>query len=85
MGDPDDEDYEGLVFDRVDDAILTLADSVSVLASQLFASRRTWVIGERMDALHDPLAKPFLRDRLDLADCRWLDLDAISCHCASAT
>ena len=43
VGDSDDEDDEGIVFDGVDNAKLALADPVSVLSRQLLTSRRTWI------------------------------------------
>ena len=43
VGDSDDVDDEKLVLDRVDDAMLALADPVSVLSRQLLTSRRTWI------------------------------------------
>ena len=85
VGDSDDVDDEKLVLDRVDDAMLALADPVSILAGQLLTSRRTRILGEGVDSVYNPLANALLRDCLDLTDSRWLDLEAISCHCASAT
>ena len=85
MRSPDDEDKERLILDGVDDSVLALSDAVPVLPRQLLASSWAWIVSQSLNPLHDPLPDRLLRDRLDLSNRRWLDLDAISCHCASGT
>ena len=85
MGDFDDEDDEGLVFDGVDDPIRSLTDAISILSGQLLTTRWAWIVSERLDPSDDSLADGLLGDRLDLPNRGWLDLNARSCHCASET
>ena len=83
MPDPDDEDHQLRVPDRVDDSIPARSHAVPiVVASELFATGRPWNIGQRTDAGDDALTILLLVNGLDLLGRGRLDQDPISCHAA---
>ena len=63
-----DEDYEGLIFDGVDDAVLALAEAIPVLPGKLFAAMRARSFSKRLYSLDDPLAELLLGDILNLSN-----------------
>ena len=83
MPDPDDEDHELRVLDRVDDPIRAHADAVPIqLAGELLATGRPGIIGQRADAGNDALTILLLVNGLDLSGRGRLDQDLIFCHAA---
>ena len=83
MPDPDDEDHQLLVLDRVDDSIPAHSDAVPiVLDGELLAAGRPGIIGQRTDAGNDALTILLLVDGLDLFGRGRLDQDPIFCHAA---
>jgi len=83
MTDPDHDDEQLPVPDRVDDSIP--ADSYAIpvaLSGELLATRRPRIIGQRTDASHDALTVLLLVNGLDLLGRRRLDEDPITCHAA---
>ena len=83
MPDPDDEDHQLLVLDRVDDPIPAYSDAVPiVLASELLATGRPGSIGQGTDAGNDALTILLLVNGLDLFGRRRLDQDPIFFHAA---
>jgi len=83
MPDPDDEDHQLRVPDRVDDPIPAYSNAVPIgLAGQLLAAGRAGVIGQRADPGDDALTILLLVDSLDLFGRRRLDQDPIFFHAA---
>ena len=67
------------VLDRVDDAVITLANPVPFLAGELFAANGAGVFGKGADSLHDPLQVVF-GDGVQVLPDRLLKEDAIDGH-----
>jgi hypothetical protein len=79
----DDFNGAGCVIDCIDDAELTLANTVAPFGSRkLFTSRGPRLRGERRDAVNDALAILLLTKRFDLLCGGWLDEQPISGHVA---
>ena len=82
MSNFDDENEKLVVDDLVDYAVRALSNSIPLLARKLLTSRWTGVVPQSLDSPNDPLADVLLGDGFNLSYGRWLDPDAISCHCA---
>jgi hypothetical protein len=83
MPDPDDEDHQLRVPDRVDDPIPAHSNAVPIVfASELLATGRSGIIGQQTDAVNDALTILLLVNGLDLLGRGRLDQDPISCHAA---
>lgn len=54
MGDLDDPDGQFMILYGIDDPVFPLADAVAFLGGELLAPRRTGLIGQGGDPLHDP-------------------------------
>lgn len=70
------------VFNRIENTIVPLANTVFVLARQLFASVRSWLFGEPTNSGHEPFTV-FQLDCLKFFDRGWLDLKSIVRHDSS--
>lgn len=53
LADPYDGDGRAGILDRVQDAIVALADAVFVFAGEFFRTRWTRIVGETLDLRHD--------------------------------
>ena len=85
MADSEDLDDLQIVVNPIDNAIRALPDAKPVIvARQLLATGRPWVVAESLNPLHDPLAIDLPRHRLDLFGGGALNAEAISCHGAEA-
>ena len=83
MPDPDDEDHQLGVTDRVDNPIPAHSNAVPIVfASELLATGQPGIIGQRTDAGDDALTILLLVNGLDLSGRGRLDQDPISCHAA---
>ncbi len=70
------------VLNGIEDAMGALPNSVLVFTGQFFTAGWAGVIRQLTDVRDHTLTVALLRDGFDLADRRWLDAEAISCHCA---
>ena len=71
------------VIDRVDDSVISLANSVSVgVARQLFTAGRARVIAQSPNPIDDTLPVALLSNAVEFPRSRALDIDPISCHAA---
>jgi hypothetical protein len=79
MRDSNDGHRHDRVFDRVDHAIVPLADSILVLAREFLGAVRPGIVREREDPAHDEAAD-LLGKAFDLLLGRPPDEDAIGGH-----
>ena len=83
MPNPDHDDEQLPVPDRVDDSIPAHSHTVPVaLAGEFLATRRPRIIGQRTDAGHDALTVLFLVNRLNFLGRGRLDENPKACHAA---
>ena len=78
---PDLHDHhdEHFVLDRVDDPIVSLTDSISIIPRKLLASWRAGVRAELLDSDSDA-PTVFRWESFEFFGCRPLDEDLIACH-----
>ena len=70
MSDLDDDHRQHIIFDFINDPIVALPHPVSILTSQLFASGRPRLRGERTYSTNNALADCFLRNGLEFFESR---------------
>jgi hypothetical protein len=81
--DPDNNNDQLVVSDRVDDSISAHPKTIPILhSSKLLATRRPRVSGQRMNTGHDALTVLLLTKGLDLLGRGRLDQNPITCHAA---
>jgi hypothetical protein len=81
--DRNDDDEQHLVFDRIDYAIPSHSDAISVICSgELLAAVGPRIVAEPADRRHDSLSVLLGVDRLDLLGRGRFDEALISCHAA---
>jgi hypothetical protein len=72
-----------IVFNRIDDAINSLPNTVAILSGKLLASTGSRVVGQGLDSVHHATAIDSVRNLLNFFHCRRLDQNSIFCHAAS--
>jgi hypothetical protein len=83
MPDPDHDDDQFPVPDRVDDSIPADSYAIPIVhSSELLATRRPRIVGQRTDAGHDALTVLFGVNGLKLLGRGRLDENPIACHAA---
>jgi len=83
MPDPDHDDDQFPVTDRVDDSIPADPHAIPIAFSgELLATRRPRILGQRTDAGHDALTVLFGVNGLKFLGCGRLDENPIACHAA---
>ena len=75
-------DDESVLFDRIDDPVGSLANSVAIAAGQLLATRWARILGQLANSPHHVLTVLLAGYRLDLFGGGSLDQGFKSCHAA---
>ena len=75
----DDQNREGAIVNRIDDAVVPLAEPVSFLAGEFLASHGAGLVGEGLYFRGDP-AEVLPGNIFEFPGRRSFDLDAISSH-----
>ena len=81
MADFDDPDSEHIVLNGVNDAIISLADSITLLAGELFATRWPRIFFKKVNGIDDAL-EVLCGDGIKVLYGRSLKIDLICGHCA---
>ncbi len=73
-----------IVVDNEENPEPALAESVTIVAREFLAPRRTWRVLQSVDLVDDAGAVRFPAYRFELFRRGWLDEKLIACHCASS-